>query len=88
MGKYITTSHTLTLFYTHGVGIDGEEGGERREDERGEGDQQVEESKKAGKVARRRRLKEGGVKEREVMKKWKIVEKRVGDKGNGGDVGG
>jgi hypothetical protein len=52
LGKYITTSHTLTLFYTHGVGIDGEEGGERREEEdgRGEGDDQVEKSKKAGKV--------------------------------------
>jgi hypothetical protein len=33
-------------------------------------------------------LKEGGVKEREVMEKWKVMEKRVGDKGNGGDVGG
>jgi hypothetical protein len=81
--------HILTLFYTHGVGINGEEGGERREDERGKGDQQVEESKKAGKVIDRgRRLKEGGVKEREVMEKWKVMEKRDGDKGNRGDVGG
>jgi hypothetical protein len=32
LGKYITTFHILTLFYTHGVGIDGEEGGERREE--------------------------------------------------------
>ncbi len=72
MGKYITAFHTLTLFYTHRVGIDGEEGGERREEEdgRGEGDDQVEESKKAGKVIERgRRSKEGGVKEREVMEK-------------------
>jgi hypothetical protein len=49
----------------------------------------VEESKKAGKVIERgRRLKEGGVKEREVMEKWKVMEKRDGDKGNRGDVGG
>ena len=88
MGKYITTFHTLTLFYTHGVGIDGEEGGERREDERGEGDQQVEESRKAGKVIERgRRLKDGGVKEREVMEKGTVMEKRAGDEGNVGDLG-
>jgi hypothetical protein len=33
-------------------------------------------------------LKDGGVKEREVMEKGKVMEKRAGDEGNVGDVGG
>jgi hypothetical protein len=39
-------------------------------------------------IERGRRSKEGGVKEREVMEKGKVMEKRVGDEGKGGEVGG